>query len=228
MKRIICSALAALMVTSLMVGCSGKPSEEEVRSAIENGTLTVDDAVKKGYVTDEWVAEYTEERSVTASNKFSVNLLDAFTTQDINGEEFTFTPSDKPVLFVFADPADSNSLTEIQIIEEVYDEIKSAGGDVVLALMGETVPNELTDCSLPTIFYTDDIRTLLGNNTEMIDGNAFSASWNMKGSFITAWYRTLDKSGLAQTAKDLLDSFGESAPETGKGQEDLTFSGTVE
>lgn len=225
MKKKMYGLLAAVMMTSLMTACASKPSEEDVRSALKNGTLTVEDAVDKGYVTDEWAAEYIEGQSVEAKDKFSVNLLGAFTTQDVTGAEFTFTPSDTPVLFAFADPEDGESLAKIQAIENDYEDIKAAGGDVILVLMGEKAPEELADGTIPTIFYTDDIKNQLGSNQEMIDGNPFSSSWNMKGSFITAWYRSLDQADLPQTAKDLLDAFGQEA--SGDGEEVLAPAGMV-
>lgn len=213
MKKIIYSVLAAAMMTSLVVGCAKKPSEDEVRSAIESGTLTLEDAVEKGYVTDDWADAFTQERVVPASDKFSVNRMEAFTAEDVHGEEFSFTPGDMPVLFAFADPDAPESLAKIQTVADVYEEIKAAGGDVVLILTGETVPDALADSALPTIFYTDEIQKQLGSNTEMIDGKDFTASWVMKGSFITAWYGTLEAADLPKTAKDLLDSFTTPASE---------------
>lgn len=209
MKKIFWGVLSAALLTASLAGCASKPSETEILSALESGTLTTEDAMDKGYVTNEWVSEYLEETSIPASDKLSVNLMGAFKTKDKNGAEFSFAPSEMPILFLFADPENSESLANIQRTETAYGDIQSAGGDVVLVLLGEDVPEALTDSQLPTIFYNEDIKNQLGSNQDMIDGNAFSASWNIKGSFITAWYRTLEKDNLPQTVTDLLNTFAQ-------------------
>lgn len=69
MKRILSFFLAAVCLLSLAACGSKKPSLEEVEQALQAGTLTLEDAVGKGYVTQEWADEYIESRTVPAADK---------------------------------------------------------------------------------------------------------------------------------------------------------------
>lgn len=83
-KRAAALGLTAVMTFSL-VACDEKAlSLEEVEQAIEAGTLTVEDALDKG-----WVDAYQEESSVPVANKIEVNRVGEFTTTALSGDLFT-------------------------------------------------------------------------------------------------------------------------------------------
>lgn len=68
-KRAAALGLAAVMTLSL-VACGEKaPSLEEVEQAIEAGTLTMEDALDKGWVDETWAENYIGAHSVPASDK---------------------------------------------------------------------------------------------------------------------------------------------------------------
>ena len=53
-----------------LAACGEKrPSQEDVEHSIEAGTLTIEDALDKGWVDQAWVDAYYEENSVPAASK---------------------------------------------------------------------------------------------------------------------------------------------------------------
>ncbi|MFQ7401121.1 MAG: hypothetical protein ACLRNW_25580 [Neglectibacter sp.] len=63
-KRAAALGLAALLTLSLAACGEKAPSLEEVEQAIEAGTLTMEDALDKGWVDQAWVDDYWEARTV--------------------------------------------------------------------------------------------------------------------------------------------------------------------
>ena len=50
-KKLLSFLVAGALVVT-MAGCSSAPSEDEILSALENGTITVEDAKSKGWIDD--------------------------------------------------------------------------------------------------------------------------------------------------------------------------------
>lgn len=55
-----CSLLMAGLLMVAMAGCSSSPSEAEIMSALEKGTITVEDAKSKGWIDDAWIEKHFE------------------------------------------------------------------------------------------------------------------------------------------------------------------------
>lgn len=89
MKRFAAILMVGACLLSLAACGNQKPGLEEVQQAIEEGNLTIADAVEKGYVTQEWADEYIESRSVPAGDKMEAGAIGDFTTNTLSGEEFT-------------------------------------------------------------------------------------------------------------------------------------------
>ena len=104
-KRAAALGLAAVMTLSLTACGEKTPSLEEVEQAIEAGTLTVEDALDKGWVDQAWADAYWEESSVPAVSKIEANRVGEFTTTTLSGEPFTREDLGDVLLFAFVDPA---------------------------------------------------------------------------------------------------------------------------
>ena len=63
-KRLAALGLTTVMALSLAACGEKAPSREEVEQAIEAGTLTIEDALEKGWIDQTWVDDYTEKNSV--------------------------------------------------------------------------------------------------------------------------------------------------------------------
>ena len=103
-KRAAALGLAAAMTLSLAACGEKAPSLEEVEQAIEAGTLTMEDALDKGWVDETWAENYMEAHSVPASDKMEAYRVGDFTTTTVSGEEFTREQVGDVVLFAFVDP----------------------------------------------------------------------------------------------------------------------------
>lgn len=103
-KRLAALGLAAVLALAVTACGEKQPSQEEVEQAIEAGTLTVEDALDKGWIDQAWVEAYQEENSVPAASKLETNMVGDFTTVTLSGEAFTREKLGDVVFFAFLDP----------------------------------------------------------------------------------------------------------------------------
>ena len=103
-NAILAGALALCLTLS---ACGSKaPSPEEGEAAIRDGSVTIEDALDKGWITQEWADSYLEERSVPAADKMAVNKVGAFETETLTGETYTGADLPDTAFLVFLDPED--------------------------------------------------------------------------------------------------------------------------
>ena len=96
-KRTVLLLLAGAMVLSL-AGCFGAPSEEKIIQALDDGTITVEDAKAKGWIDDDWIDDHF--KSVEASTK--IHQFDVFETTYLNGEEVSSSIISEEMCLVFS------------------------------------------------------------------------------------------------------------------------------
>lgn len=200
MKRFAAMLIASACLFSLAACGSQSPSPEEVEQAIEAGSLTIEDALDKGWVSQEWVDDYTEQRSVPASNKLEANIVSDFTTTTLSGEEFTKEQLGNVVFFVFLDPTDETAETFYQALVESYEGVKKNGAEIVVCTKDEA-HNEIFDAApFQVILYNDSLKEAVSTNSDMIEEIPNTASWYVNGSFLSAWYTKVDATKLADSA----------------------------
>ena len=83
MKKWIAIFMTMVCTLSLAACGSKQPAMDEVQQAIEAGDLTLQDAVDKGYVTQEWADNYLDQRSMPAVSKMEAGMIGDFTTTTI-------------------------------------------------------------------------------------------------------------------------------------------------
>ena len=88
-RKLAVLGLAAAMALSLAACGEKRPSQEDVEQSIEAGTLTIEDALDKGWVDQAWVDACYEENSVPAASKTESNMVGDFATTTLSGEAFT-------------------------------------------------------------------------------------------------------------------------------------------
>ena len=101
-RKLAVLGLAAAMALSLAACGEKRPSQEDVEQSIEAGTLTIEDALDKGWVDQAWVDAYYEENSVPAASKTESNMVGDFATTTLSGEAFTREQLGDVVLFADA------------------------------------------------------------------------------------------------------------------------------
>lgn len=201
-KRAAALGLAAVMTLSLAACGEKAPSLEEVEQAIEAGTLTVEDALDKGWVDQAWVDAYWEDRTVPAADKIETNRVGGFTTTTLSGEPFTQEDLGDVLLFAFVDPASEDAGEFYDAMTAAWDGVQEAGAGMVLCLKGEDESGRFADAPFPVVLYNDPLKEALGNNSGMVEDEDVSntASWYVNGSFLSAWMMALDAEELPEDA----------------------------
>ena len=201
-KQAAALGLAAVISLSLTACGEKTPSQEEVEQAIEAGTLTVSDALDKGWVDQAWADAYLEENSVPAVDKIEANLMGDFTTTTLSGETFTRSDLGDVLLFAFVDPASEGAQEFYDAMTAAWNGVQEAGAGMVLCLKGEAEREQFADAPFPVILYNDSVKEALGNNRGMVEDEEVpnTASWYENGSFLSAWMMVLDAEELPEDA----------------------------
>ena len=195
MKKIITLIMSGALALSLVACDSQNPSIEEVETAIEKGTLTVEDAHEKGLVDDAWLEEYNkeiEDKSVPASDKMTSNMISEFETTTLDGSTFTNSDLNPVTYFAFINPNTDEGKQAYEVITRNYDAVTEGKGDVLI-INTSNEDNELfNDSKFDVVEYNESIINALGTLQEMVNVDGFSGSWNGNGSFLTAWNMILE------------------------------------
>ncbi len=201
-KRLAALGLTTVMALSLAACGEKVPSREEVEQAIEAGTLTIEDALEKGWIDQTWVDDYTEKNSVPAGDKVEAGRVGDFTTTTLTGDEFTKADLGSVLLFAFVDPSSEDSASFYEEMVNAYDGVQDAGAGMILCLKGEDESGRYAEAPFPVIYYNDSLKSALGNNVVMVEDEEThaTASWYVNGSFLSAWYITLDAAKLPENA----------------------------
>lgn len=206
MKRFAAILVAAACTLSLAACGSQKPSLDEVKQALENGTLTMEDAVDNGWVTQEWADAYEEEKSVPASNKTEAGAIGAFTTTTLSGEEFTHEDMGNVTLFSFLDPADADAKAFYQALVDGYEAVKEQGAEILVCTKGETGNEMFDQAPFTVIHYNDSLKAATEHHKEMIEGLPNSASWCVNTSFYSAWFSAVEADKLGDSAASFVET----------------------
>ena len=134
-KKMILAGALALCLTLSACG-SQAPSQEEVEAAIEDGSITVEDALNKGWVTQEWVDSYMEENTVPAADKMAVNKVGEFETQTVTGDPFTNQDIPAVAFMVFLDLEDAGAQAYYDELVKAVEDVRAAGADIVVCSKG--------------------------------------------------------------------------------------------
>lgn len=210
MKKMMIMLLIAVM-SFTMTGCQEqKPSLDEVSKAIEEGTLTIDDALSKGWIDQTWVEKRNEELSVPAANKMTSNLLGDFETKTLNEETLSKADLNSLTYFAFLDPLADNASSIKDILVNAYQDIIDQGGDILLILMKDETEG-YNNLPFKTVLYDDALKTALNALSDMSDialERGFTGSWNGNGAFITAWQASIDEKDLLSGLETCLEMMG--------------------
>lgn len=201
-KRIFAVALAFTLTLGLVACGEKNPSLEEVEAAIAAGNVTMEDALEKGWITQEWVDDYMAENSVESIDKVAVNTIDAFVTTTKDGNEYTEKNVNKTTFLAFLDPSAEESKAYYQELVSGYDGVKAAGGDIVVAARGELNNALFQDAPFAVIEYNDSLQAAMKQNEEMAEANSCIGVWVINNSAISAWYSVVTAEELADSTPD--------------------------
>ena len=218
-QRLAALGLAAAMGVSLSACGGSQPGLEEVEQAIEAGTLTIEDALDKGWIDQAWVDAYQEENSVPAASKMETNMVGDFTTTTLSGEDFTREQLGDVVFFAFLDPNAEGTQAFYNALAEGYDGVVENGADIVVCTKSESGNELFAEAPFPVILYNDSLKAAIGGNSGMVEDEETpnTASWYVNGSFLSAWYSTVEGENLPASAASFVEMSRDPAFEGGDG-----------
>lgn len=207
-KRQLAAFGLSLALALTLTACGEKqPSQDEIEQAIEAGTLTVEDALSRGWVDQAWVDAYIEANSVPAGSKMEANVLGEFTTNTLSGETFTKADLGSVVFFAFVNPSDPDAEAFYQALKDAYEGVTENGAAIVLCTKSESENELFTDAPFPVILYNDSLKTAMGGNSGMVEDEEVpnTGSWYVNGSFLSAWIYAIDKTELVESSASFVE-----------------------
>ncbi len=198
-KKMILAGALALCLTLSACG-SQAPSLEEVEAAIEDGSITIEDALDKGWIDQAWVDSYMEENSVPAADKIAINKVGEFETQTVTGD--TFTNQDIPAVafMVFLDPEDAGAQAYYDELVKAVEDVRAAGADIVVCSKGGMDAELYQDAPFSVVEYNDAMKDALAQNDGMASEIPCVGVWHVDGSLISAWNSQVDAASLTDSA----------------------------
>lgn len=217
-RRLAALGLAAAMGLTLAACGEQQPSREEVEQAIRAGTLTVEDALDKGWIDQAWVDAYQEENSVPAGSKMEAGAVGDFTTT-LSGEEFTRAQLGDVVFFAFLDPSAEGTQAFYDALAQGYDGVVENGAGIVVCTKREDGNELFAEAPFPVILYNDSVKAAIGGSSGMVEDEETpnAASWYVNGSFLSAWYSSVDAQELPESAAAFVEMSQEPAFSAGDG-----------
>ena len=217
MKKIITLGLI-LTIAASFVGCGeNKPTEEEVLTSIEAGTLTMEDALEKGYVDEQWIENYYAENSVPMVSKSESNLFLDFETKTLDGQIFTQKDLEPVTFIAFLNPTSQDAKDQYKVLQESYDDVVSNGADILVINISEEESELFADAKFEVVGYNESIKEAMGTLVEMVKEDGFIGAWNVNGAFLSSWSTVIEGDGFIETGKSMVEMFHE--PE----QENITM-----
>lgn len=198
-KKMILAGALALCLTLSACG-SQAPSQEEVEAAIEDGSITIEDALDKGWIDQAWVDSYMEENSVPAADKIAINKVGEFETKTVTGD--TFTNQDIPAVafMVFLDPEDAGAQAYYDELVKAVEGVRAAGADIVVCSKGGMDAELYQDAPFSVVEYNDAMKAALAQNDGMASEIPCVGVWYVDGSLISAWNSQVDAASLTDSA----------------------------
>lgn len=208
---------AALALCLGLAACGSKaPSQEEVEEAIRNGSVTVEDALDKGWVTQEWVDSYLDEGSVPAADKVAVNMVGEFETVTLEGDVFTNKDMGSTLFLAFLDPEDTGASDFYQALTDGLEGVRAAGADILVCSKGGMDAELFQDAPFTVVEYNDSMKSALAGNDEMASGSPCVGVWYVNGSLLSAWSMEIDGESLADSAESFVAMGQEMEQSTGE------------
>lgn len=195
---VIAGALAFCLALS---GCANKaPDPEKVEAAIRDGSVTVQDALDKGWITQEWADRYWEENSVPAADKIEINRVGEFETKTLTGDVFTNQDIPDTAFVVFMDPADTGAADFYAALVDAAEGVRLAGAEILVCSKGDMDAELFQDAPFPVVAYNDSMKKALSQNDEMASGIPCTGVWYVGGSLVSAWSSQIEAEDLADSA----------------------------
>lgn len=198
----------AAIITGTMVlllsltACSSQPSDTEIKEALDEGIITVEDAKAKGWIDDAWIEAHFEQ--VDAKSK--IYLFAPFETTYLDGTPAASDIIHDTMCLVFFDTSKEETMDKLVPFQEAQKEMEAAGVPMLGIVTDEDLDaarERLKDVNFPVIVYNDEMQAAMADYQDIIDTDLTSV-FTKDGGFYTAWYMQGQTDELVQTAKDMV------------------------
>lgn len=200
-KKLLSFLVAGALVVA-MAGCSSAPSEDEILSALENGTITVEDAKSKGWIDDKWIEEHFEP--IEADSK--IHLFDPFETTYLDGTPASSELIEGTMCLVFFDSTMEGSVDTLAEISKISGQMEELGVPV-LGIMTDSdldaARETLPELNFPVIVYNEEMQKSLDLYKDLIKDTVVSV-FTKDGGIYSAWNSDCSADELLDSAEDLL------------------------
>lgn len=203
MKKTTALFLSVMLAFSL-VGCGSTPSDEKIKAALLDGTITFEDAKAKGWIDDGWIDANFEQ--VEAGSK--IYLFPPFDTTYLDGSPASSDLIVGEMCLVFFDTGKEGVTEKLKVYNDASDRLSALGIPVLGILLDEDVEaagEKLGDIQFPILVFNDKMKESLADYSEILDTDLVSV-FTKNGGFYTAWNRQ-------STVDELLDYAGKLADE---------------
>lgn len=202
MKKIITIMLSATLMISL-VGCGNTPSDKEIKIALEEGTITFDDAKSKGWIDDAWIS--ANFKPIEAESK--IYLFTEFNTSYLDRTPVSSKIINGKMCLVFFNTKGETTKEQLEIYNSISQEMEATGVSMLGIITDDEIPDDKTELeklTFPIIVYNDEMKESLANYENIVDNDVVSV-FTKEGGFYTAWNTVAEKNDLLNFAKELVD-----------------------
>lgn len=198
MKKFTIVLMSAVIALSL-TGCSNKPSEKKIKTALDEGTITIEDAKAKGWIDEAWIK--ANFKVVEGGSK--IHLFESFETTYLDGTAASSDIIAGTMNLVFFNTEKDGTQKKLKILNDIYGEMKEIGVPTIGIIIDkdiEAAKEKLADIKFPIIVYNEEMATSLKDYSGILDGDVVSV-FTKEGGFYSAWNSDFDKEELLSSAK---------------------------
>lgn len=197
------SLLMSGLFAVTMAGCSSVPSDEKIMSALERGTITVEDAKSKGWIDDAWIEAHFEP--IEAKSK--IYLFDPFETTYLDGTPASSTLIEGTMCLVFFDSTVDGSVDTLIEISGVSEQMKQLGVPVLGIITDKDLDaarEVLPELDFPVIVYNEEMQASLGYDKDLFEPDIVSV-FTKEGGIYSAWSSDCSAAALLGSAEGMAD-----------------------
>ena len=203
MKKAILVLLAGAMILSL-AACSSVPSKEKIKQALDDGTITFEDAKEKGWIDDAWIdANY----QVTEAGS-KVQQFEPFTTAYLDGSAASSSIISGKMCLVFFSTAKEETMKKLAALSDISETMKKKGVPVLGVILDKdpaSARDKLADMKFPIIVCNDGMKASLSEYSEILDADAIDIAliFTKDGGIYSAWETDVSKDSILEEAESL-------------------------
>lgn len=202
MKKYVVSLLSIMAVSSL-VGCSKVPSDDKIMSALDDGTITIEDAKAKGWINDKWIKEHFQPMDAG----LKVGKITPFKTIYIDGKSVSSEIISGKMCLVFFNTSKESTMDKLKVYKELKDELDKMGIPMLGIVMDkdlELAKEKLKDMNFPIIVLNEEAAQSFEMYKDIIDTDAVSV-FTRDGGIYSSWNGNANKEDLLEFAGRLVD-----------------------